>query len=110
MKAIYYSEYGPADVLRYGEQPTPEPKADELLVRVHASSINPVDWKIRRGELKLVSGFCFPQIPGRDVAGVVERVGAGVTAFRPGDRVLGMVDTLGGVNAEYAVLPAKVAA
>lgn len=110
MKAIYYLEYGPADVLQFGEQPTPEPKAGELLVRVHASSINPVDWKIRSGDLRLVSGFCFPQIPGRDVAGVVERVGAGVTGFRPGDRVFGMVDTLGGANAEYAVLPAKVAA
>lgn len=110
MKAIYYSEYGSADVLRYGEQPTPEPQADELLVRVHASSINPVDWKIRQGDLKLVSGFRFPQIPGRDVAGVVARVGAQVTGFRPGDRVFGMVETLGGANAEYAVLPAKVAA
>ncbi|GAB3823475.1 NAD(P)-dependent alcohol dehydrogenase [Hymenobacter jeollabukensis] len=110
MKAIYYLEYGSADVLRYGEQPTPEPRADELLLRVHASSINPVDWKIRRGELKLVSGFGFPQIPGRDVAGVVERVGAAVQEFRPGDRVFGMVDSLGGANAEYVVLPARVAA
>ncbi|RTQ48941.1 NAD(P)-dependent alcohol dehydrogenase [Hymenobacter gummosus] len=110
MKAIYYTEYGSADVLRYGEQPTPEPKAGELLVRVHASSVNPVDWKIRRGELRLVSGFCFPQIPGRDVAGVVARVGAGVSGFGPGDRVFGMVDALGGAGAEYAVLPAKVAA
>ncbi|RAK69384.1 NAD(P)-dependent alcohol dehydrogenase [Hymenobacter edaphi] len=110
MKAIYYAEYGSADVLQYGEQPTPEPRADELLVRVHASSVNPVDWKIRGGDLKLVSGFRFPQIPGRDVAGVVERVGAAVREFRPGDRVFGMVDSLGGANAEYAVLPARVAA
>lgn len=110
MKAIYYTEYGPADVLQYGEQSTPEPQAGKLLVRVRASSINPVDWKIRSGDLKLVSGFCFPQIPGRDVAGVVEQVGAGVTDFRPGDPVMGMVDTLGGANAEYAVLPAGVVA
>lgn len=111
MHAIYYSEYGSADVLRYGELPTPRPKPQQLLVRVHAGSVNPVDWKLRRGELKLVSGWRFPQVPGRDVAGVVAEVGAAVTAFRPGDRVFGMLDSgLGGAYAEYAVLSAAVAA
>ncbi|UOQ50821.1 NAD(P)-dependent alcohol dehydrogenase [Hymenobacter cellulosivorans] len=110
MKAIYFEQYGPAEVLRYGEQPTPTPGADQILVRVHASSVNPVDWKVRAGSLKLVTGGSFPKIPGRDVAGTVAAVGENVTRFQPGDRVYGMPDGVGGANAEYAVLPGQAAA
>ncbi|RDV13121.1 NAD(P)-dependent alcohol dehydrogenase [Pontibacter diazotrophicus] len=110
MKAIYYEKYGEADVLQYGEQPTPEVKEDQLLVRVHASSVNPVDWKVRSGHLLPVSGLNFPKIPGHDMAGEVVEVGQDVTTFKPGDRVFGMLDTgLGGAAAEYAVISEKAA-
>ncbi|TGE25079.1 NAD(P)-dependent alcohol dehydrogenase [Hymenobacter aquaticus] len=110
MKAIYFEHYGPADVLHYGEQPTPTPQADQILVRVHASSVNPIDWKVRAGSLKLITGQNFPKIPGRDVAGTVAAVGENVTRFQPGDRVYGMPDGVGGANAEYALLPEQAAA
>ncbi|WP_139923396.1 NAD(P)-dependent alcohol dehydrogenase [Hymenobacter sp. DG01] len=111
MNAIYFNEYGPAEVLRYGQLPTPMPQPNQILVRVRASSVNPVDWKIRRGDLKLITGQKFPKIPGRDVAGEVAAVGANVTRFKPGDRVYGMPnDGAGNANAEYALLAESVAA
>lgn len=111
MQAAYFLQYGPADVLQYGELPTPTIKANQILVRVRASSVNPVDWKVRQGEFKLLTGFKFPKIPGRDVAGEVAAVGANVIRFAPGDRVYGLPnDGVGGANAEYAVLAESVAA
>jgi NADPH:quinone reductase-like Zn-dependent oxidoreductase len=111
MQAIYFTEYGAPDVLHFGPQPRPVPQAGQLLVKVHASSVNPIDWKLRQGEMKLISGFCFPRIPGRDLAGVVAEVGDGVSQFKVGDNVFGMADAgLGGANAEYALLSAKAAA
>lgn len=105
MQAAYYTEYGSADVLCYGEQPTPVPAASQVLVRVRASSVNPIDWKVRQGELKLLTGRQFPKIPGRDAAGEVAAIGSNVTRFRVGDKVYGMADGgVGGANAEYAVL------
>lgn len=104
MKAIYYEKYGDASVLKYGEQPKPDIKDNELLVRVHASSVNPVDWKIRSGLLLPVSGLSFPKIPGRDIAGEVVEVGSKVLAYEPGSRVYGMTDGIGGANAAYAVI------
>ncbi|MFD3002311.1 NAD(P)-dependent alcohol dehydrogenase [Pontibacter toksunensis] len=110
MKAVYYEKYGDAEVLQYGEQPKPEVKDDHLLVRVHASSVNPVDWKVRSGHLLPVSGLTFPKIPGHDIAGEVVAVGQNITNFKPGDRVFGMLDTgLGGAAAEYAVISSKAA-
>ncbi|MDO7873490.1 NAD(P)-dependent alcohol dehydrogenase [Hymenobacter sp. ASUV-10] len=111
MQAIYFTEYGSADVLHFGPQPTPVPSAGQLLVKVHASSVNPIDWKLRQGDMKLISGCCFPRIPGRDLAGTVAQVGPGVSQFKVGDQVFGMADgSLGGANAEYALLAAKAAA
>ncbi|MHA6249019.1 NAD(P)-dependent alcohol dehydrogenase [Pontibacter sp. CAU 1760] len=110
MKAIYYESYGGAEVLQFGEQPSPEASENQLLVRVHATSVNPIDWKIRSGHLLPVAGLSFPKIPGRDVAGVVAAVGANVTAFKPGDKVFGMVEhDMGGAAAEFAVMAADMA-
>ena len=62
MKALYAIAYGGIDVLKFGGLPKPVPQAREVLVAVRASSVNPLDWKIRRGDLKLVTGRSFPKI------------------------------------------------
>lgn len=92
MKAITHDTYGSPDVLRLDDVDAPVPKAGEVLVRVRAASVNPLDWHLLRGEpyvARLTMGLRRPKktIPGVDVAGVVEEVGAGVTRFRPGDEV-----------------------
>ncbi len=107
MKAIIQKAYGdPTRVLEFGDAPTPVPGDDEVLVRVHASSVNPGDWFGVVGQpyvLRLAFGLGRPRrsIPGRDVAGTVEAVGAKVTRFRPGDRVYGELP--GGGYAELVV-------
>jgi NADPH:quinone reductase-like Zn-dependent oxidoreductase len=91
MKAIVYTEHGPPDVLKLTEVPVPVPKDDEVLIRVRAASLNPLDWHLLRAEpafLKMMAKKAAG-IPGVDVAGVVERVGAKVTQLRPGDDVCG---------------------
>lgn len=110
MKAVFYEKHGEADVLQYGEQPKPEVKKNDLLVRVHATSVNQVDWKLRQGKIFPVAPFTSAIIPGRDVAGEVVETGEAVTKFKPGDKVFGMLDTtLGGACAEFAILPEAVA-
>ncbi|RYU82902.1 NAD(P)-dependent alcohol dehydrogenase [Hymenobacter persicinus] len=104
MNAIFFTQYGSADVLQYGTLPTPTPRPDQILVRVRASSVNPIDWKIRSGAMKLITGSDFPKVPGRDVAGEVAAVGANVTRCKAGDRVYGMAAGIQGANAEYALL------
>ena len=109
MKAVRIHEFGGLDSLRVEEAPTPEPRAGEVLVRIHAAGINPVDWKTCAGE-GVASRLedPFPFIPGWDVAGVVEAPGAGVSDFRVGDAVCGMVRWHwgGGAYAEYVAAPA----
>lgn len=106
MKAVLFDRYGTPDVLQYRDCDRPVPTGDRVLVRVAASSVNPVDWKIRRGDLALLSGFEFPKSLGCDVAGWVEEIGDDVTQFQPGDAVFGFTDPVsGGTYAEYALLP-----
>ncbi len=107
MKAIRIHKYGGPRVLTYEEAPQPEPKEDELLIRVHATSVNPADWQICSGQRwKLKKPFSV--ILGLDVSGVVEAVGGGVTDFKPGDEVFGMTDIRkGGAYAEYVAAPAR---
>ena len=94
MKAIVYRSYGSPDVLRLQEVDKPAVKDGDVLVRVHAAAVNPLDWHLLRGQPYLVrptSGWLKPKrnIPGVDVAGVVEAVGADVTDLKPGDEVFG---------------------
>lgn len=106
MKAVFYEKHGDVSVLQYGDQPMPAVNKNDLLVRVHATSVNQIDWKIRQGKLFPVAPFTSAIIPGRDVAGEVVETGEAVTKFKPGDTVFGMMDTaLGGACAEFAILP-----
>src|SRR6185436_14315965 len=99
MKAVQIHAYGGPEVLQYEDVPRPEPKANEVLVRVHAAGVNPVDWKIREGIVRAT----LPTIMGFDFSGVVESVGSGVTKYRSGDAVFGQVADGSGSYAEYAV-------
>ncbi|MGP0069718.1 MAG: NAD(P)-dependent alcohol dehydrogenase [Isosphaeraceae bacterium] len=111
MKAIVIDGYGGSDLLRLDERPEPRPSAGEILVKVHASGVNPVDRKIRRGDLRLILWLRFPYIPGGDIAGEVVAVGPGVTRFKPGDAVVAFVDLKrGGGYAELAVVKESAAA
>jgi NADPH:quinone reductase-like Zn-dependent oxidoreductase len=104
MKAILYTQYGSPDVLRLAEIEKPVPNDDQVLVKVMAASANPLDWRRMRANpflIRLSEGFFAPKNPrlGADVAGLVEAVGANVTAFKPGDEVFGPVGA--GGFAEY---------
>ena len=104
MKAIAYQQYGPPDVLSLEEIEKPVPGEGEVLVRVHAASVNPYDWHFMRGTPKfaqLFMGLGKPKSPrlGADTAGVVEVAGPGVTRLKPGDPVFG---TCKGSFAEFA--------
>jgi NADPH:quinone reductase-like Zn-dependent oxidoreductase len=90
MKAVVLHEYGPPSNLKYEDFPDPEPGPGEVLVRVSAVSINPIDLKMRSGAAKERFPVEFPAILGRDVAGVVRALGEGVTGFEAGDRVMGV--------------------
>jgi NADPH:quinone reductase-like Zn-dependent oxidoreductase len=108
MRAIVHDTYGPPDQLRLEDRPTPDPTAGEALVRVHAASLFAGDIYALRGRplmVRAVTGLRRPRhpVPGRDLAGVVEAVGAGVTGFAPGDAVLGWT---AGSLAELVTAPA----
>ena len=74
MKAIRIHEYGGPEILHYEDAPRPKPAAAEVLIRVHAAGINPIDWQVREGHLKDVFPHSFPVVPGWDVSGVVDEV------------------------------------
>jgi len=109
MKAIVAHEYGGPEVLKYEDAPRPEPKENELLVRVIACGVNPADPLVVSGRLAKEFGTHLPLIPGYDVAGVVENAGAKVTKFKKGDAVYGYA-LFGGGWAEFAVLAENEAA
>jgi 2-desacetyl-2-hydroxyethyl bacteriochlorophyllide A dehydrogenase len=105
MKAVSIDRYGSPDVLQYTEIEKPSVTGDRLLIRVYASSINPIDWKIRQGMLKVMTGNKFPMILGFDVAGEVVEVGTNVTNFKTGDAVYAYLDPVpGSAYAEYAAV------
>ena len=110
MKAIVYQEFGTADVLQTVEQPKPTIKADQVLVKVKAFSINPMDWKIRKGEMTLMSGSKFPKHTRTDFAGIVEQIGDSVKDLKIGDEVFGVVKNMmkEGVSAEYVAVTSSL--
>lgn len=104
MKAIVAHEYGGPEVLKYEEVSRPVPKDDQILVRVIAAGVNPVDAMIRSGVFAKYEKDVFPLIPGADIAGVVEKVGSKVTKLKAGDPVFAYVSLKGGGGyAEYAL-------
>ena len=111
MRAAVYDEYGEADVLTVREHPDPPVGPDTVLVRARATSINPVDWKVRKGFLQGAYPHHLPIVPGWDVAGVVEAVGpAVVTGVEVGDEVYGYVrrdDVCWGTAAELVPAPQR---
>lgn len=107
MKAIRIHDFGGPDVLTYEEAPQPMPGADEVLIKVYASGVNPIDSKIRAGKANERFPVNFPLIPGWDVSGEIEEVGSDVLIFRKGDEVYGRPDpTKNGTYAEYVVVKA----
>jgi len=110
VKAFYATRYGGPEVMSYGDLPDPSPGRGEVLVAVRASSVNPVDWKLRAGEMRLVTGGRFPKVFGFDVAGVVAALGPGASHLAVGDRVYGMVPVWmrrDGAHAERVAVAAR---
>lgn len=102
MKAVVIRKYGSAQVMEIADVEEPIIKDEEVLVEVYASSVNPVDWKIRKGMLSMFSGNKFPLILGGDIAGRVAQVGRKVQFFRLGDEVFGKLNPFkGGGYAEF---------
>jgi len=113
MKAVRVHNYGGPEVLRFEDVPRPTPDSGELLIRVHAASVNAIDWKIRAGDLKDVFPVPLPFILGWDVSGVVETAGSDVTKFKKGDEVYARPDAARngkGTYAEYVVVKESEAA
>jgi NADPH:quinone reductase-like Zn-dependent oxidoreductase len=105
MNAIRIYNYGGPEVLLHEQAPRPRLKKGEVLIRVHAAGVNPLDGKVRAGELKEIIQHKLPLIPGWDVSGVVEEVGAGVSQFKGGDEVFAMADpTRDGAYADYVAV------
>src|SRR5947199_6530705 len=92
MQAFFIDRYGKNDCLRVGEVPDPEVREDDVLIQIHAASVNPLDCKIRDGAFKLILPYRLPLILGNDLAGVVIRVGSKVRRFKPGDEVYARPD------------------
>ncbi len=103
MKAVIINEYGDNAVVRYTDVDRPEPKASEVLVKVHAAGVNPVDWKIRSGAGQRM-GMTLPIHLGGEIAGTVEKLGDGVEGFAEGEAVYGIINA--GGFAEYAIAKA----
>ncbi len=103
MRAVRFHDYGPPEVLVIEEVPRPQPGEGQVLVRVYAAGVNPIDWKLRRGDMRRFRPLELPAIPGIDLAGTVEATGPGVTAFQPGQAVFGSGS---GAYAEFALAPA----
>jgi NADPH:quinone reductase-like Zn-dependent oxidoreductase len=108
MKRLQYSRFGGPEELRLDDVEPPKPGRDQVYVSVKAAAANPMDWKIRRGEMKMLSGSRFPRGVGHDFAGVVDAIGPGVARFKVGDEVFGVTSIPdAGAFAEYVVADEK---
>jgi NADPH:quinone reductase-like Zn-dependent oxidoreductase len=108
MKAVRIHAYGDSSALVYEDAPRPEVGASEILIRVHATTVNPFDCAARSGYMTEFYPYTLPYTPGLDVSGIVEEVGADVTEFAPGDAVFGRADpACCGANAEFAAVAAS---
>ncbi|MCB8998534.1 MAG: NAD(P)-dependent alcohol dehydrogenase [Bacteroidales bacterium] len=103
MKAAIIKKYGGPEVITIADIPRPVPGPKEVLIKIHAVSINPVDWKIRKGNLKMLLNKKFPKILGIEFSGVIEETGADVKNLKKGQRVFAGKGYEGGGYAEYAV-------
>lgn len=106
MKAVKIDEYGDESVVNYTDVKSPVPNADEVLVKVHAAAVNPVDWKIREGFVSMF-GLEPPFILGCEIAGTVEETGGDVKKFKPNDAVIGYIGAHIGGYAKYAIIKAN---
>lgn len=104
MKAVRIHQFGGSDVLRIDEIPIPSPQRGEILVKAHAASVNPVDYKIRAGRYPAVRADKLPYVLGRDVSGEVAACGPGVAGFAQGETVYGAPAIERGAYAEYVIL------
>ena len=105
MLAVRIHSYGGPEVLRYEEVQRPHAGPGEILIKVHAAGVNPVDWKVREGYLKQRANYTLPLIPGWDFSGVVDSIGPGAGRFEEGDPVFGRADLFrDGAYAEYLVV------
>ncbi|KAL7601397.1 hypothetical protein Lser_V15G26965 [Lactuca serriola] len=104
MKAVWYNSYdGGSAALKHVEIPVPSPDVDEILVKIEAASINPIDWKIQKGMVRPLLPKKFPFIPVWDIAGEIVEVGPGVKNFKVGDKIVSTLGVIGGGLAEYVV-------
>ena len=111
MKSVRIHEYGNENVLKYEDVPLPEIQADDILIRVYAAGVNPLDWKVREGYLKGMMPHEFPLTLGWDVSGVVETVGSNVTNFQEGDAVYSLSNVIrNGAYAEYIAVNSRTVA
>lgn len=94
MRAVIYDTWGGESVMQLREAPVPAPVAGQVQVKVHCASLNPVDYKLRNGIMKMLNRPKFPATTGKDFAGVVTALGSGVTEFKPGQRVFGSANAL----------------
>ncbi len=112
MNAMVQNGYGGPEVMTLQRVPVKEPQAGQVLIRVYAAAVNPIDWKVRAKRSEALANSADTVIPGFDVSGVIEKTGPGVTGFQPGDPVFAKLDieiplpTDNGAYAEFAIAPA----
>lgn len=110
MKALRIHDFGGPEVLRLDDEPVPQPGEGELLLRVHAASLNPVDYKTREGKYPAIGRDQLPVTLGRDVSGVIEKCGRSIHGFNPGDAIYALLAPDRGSFAEYVLVKTAEAA